>query len=227
MTQTAQSVELKYADHEVLSNVFPEVKEMPALEHYDWRKQSFHKGEVIFSPGTPCNRFMLLGSGGLRIELRNQQGRSVVLYRVSPGQLCIHSLMNLINDENYSFNAVAESDGWFCWATKEQFHKWMNNESEFHRWILNNIGSRFKQVVDRFAQHAFLPVDARLAGLLIEKMGPDQTVTNTQAELAAELGTAREIVSRHITRWGKLGWLETRRGAICIRDIENLVNIAV
>ncbi len=227
MNQSSKSLELKYADHEVLSNVFPEVKNMAALENYDWRKQTFNEDEVIFKPGTPCNRFMLLGKGTLRVELRNPQGRSVVLYRVEPGQLCIHSLMNLINDENYSFNAVAESNGWFCWATKEQFHKWMDSESHFHHWILNNIGARFKQVVDRFAQHSFLSVEARLAGLLIEKMGPDQTVTNTQAEIAAELGTAREIVSRHITRWTKQGLLETRRGTICIRDIETLVDLAV
>jgi CRP/FNR family transcriptional regulator len=210
-----------------LSSVFPEVRDFPALENYQWRKQSFRRGEVIFDPGRPCNRFLLLGKGVLRIELRNPQGRSVVLYRVEAGQLCIHSLINLLRDEHYQIVVVAEIDGWFCWATKEQFHEWMVRESRFHNWVLNNIGARFKQVVDLFAKHAFLPVEARLAGLLIEKMGPDQTVVKTQAEIAAELGTAREIVSRHINRWTREGLLETRRGTICIKDIEALVNLAV
>ena len=103
----------------------------------------------------------------------------------------------------------------------------MESSSNFHQWVLNNIGTRFKQVVDRFAQHAFLPVEARLAGLLIEKMGAEQTVTIKQSELAAELGTAREIVSRYLSRWKKQGVLETRRGEVKIIQIETLVDIAV
>ena len=215
------------ADQNVLSSLFPDTGNMPELDNYPWRKQSFSSGDVLFKPGQPCNRFMLLGDGVIRVELQNAQGRSMTLYRIERGQLCIHSLINLINDDCYSFRAVAESDGWFGWADKEQFHHWMDVSRLFHQWILNNIGSRFKEVVDRFAQHAFLPVEARLAGLLIEKMGPDQTVRMTQAELASELGTAREIVSRHLSRWQTQGVLETHRGVIRIIQIEPLVEHAV
>lgn len=220
-------LEFNMMEQGVLSNVFPEITHMPEVESYSWRKHSFHKNEAVFTPGQPCHRFMLLGSGILRVELQNPQGRSVVLYRIEPGQLCIHSLINLINDESYSFIAVAESDGWFCWADKEQFHQWMERTPSFHQWILNNIGLRFKQVIERFAQHTFISVEARLAGLLIEKMGQQQTISMTQSSLAAELGTAREIVSRHLSRWQKQGVLETRRGVICIIKIETLVDIAV
>lgn len=226
MGNNKDKLELKMAEHKVLSNVFPEISDMPEVENYSWRKQTFHKNEAVFKPGQPCNRFMLLGHGILRVELQNPQARSVVLYRIEPGQLCIHSLINLINDESYSFVAIAESDGWFCWADKTQFHRWMDSSSHFHHWILNNIGFRFKQVVDRFAQHAFVSVESRLAGLLIEKMGAEQKISMTQSELAAELGTAREIVSRHLSRWQKQGVLETKRGVICIIKIETLVDIA-
>ncbi|MCP4075240.1 MAG: Crp/Fnr family transcriptional regulator [Gammaproteobacteria bacterium] len=227
MSATKKELELKMADQSTLSNVFPEIAEMQELSSFTWRKQSFYKGEVLFKPGQPCNRFMLLGKGVVRVELQNKQSRSMLLYRINPGQLCIHSLINLINDEDYSFIATADTDGWFCWADKQQFNEWMGTSSHFHQWILNNIGTRFKQVVDRFAQHAFIPVDARLAGFLIEKMGAEQIVKIKQSELAAELGTAREIVSRYLSRWQKQGMLETGRGAIKIIDIEALVDIAV
>ncbi|MCK4708331.1 MAG: Crp/Fnr family transcriptional regulator [Gammaproteobacteria bacterium] len=227
MSVSKKDLELKMADQSALSNLFPEVGNIEGLSSYSWRKQSFHKGDTLFQPGQPCDRFMLLGRGAVRVELKNVQLRSIVLYRIEPGQLCIHSLINLINDEDYNFIATAESDGWFCWADKQQFHTWMESSSHFHQWVLNNIGTRFKQVVDRFAQHAFLPVEARLAGLLIEKMGAEQTVTIKQSELAAELGTAREIVSRYLSRWKKQGVLETRRGEVKIIQIETLVDIAV
>jgi len=227
MSVSKKDMELKMADQSALSNLFPEVGNIQDLSSYSWKKQSFRKGETLFKPGQPCNRFMLLGKGVVRVELQNFQSRSMLLYRIEPGQLCIHSLINLINDEDYSFIATADSDGWFCWADKQQFHDWMENSEHFHHWVLNNIGTRFKQVVDRFAQHAFLSVEARLAGLLIEKMGAEQIVVIKQSELASELGTAREIVSRYLSRWKKQGILETRRGEVEIIQIETLVDIAV
>ncbi|MGB5602117.1 MAG: Crp/Fnr family transcriptional regulator, partial [Gammaproteobacteria bacterium] len=227
MGQSETSLEFKLADRKVLSNVFPEVSSIPDMQNHRWKKKRFSRNEVLFEPGQPCNRFMLLGNGVVRVELQNPQSRSMVLYRIEPGQLCIHSLINLINDEMYSFIAVAETDGWFCWAEKENFQQWMTQSSVFQRWIFNNIGSRFRQVVDRFAQHAFISVESRLAGLLVEKMGPDQLVQSTQSEMAAELGTAREIISRHLSRWQKQNLLETHRGSIKILDLETLVDIAV
>ena len=227
MSASDKPLELKLAEQQVLSNVFPEVSSIPDMENYSWKKQSFKHSEVLFKPGQPCDRFMLLGHGVVRVELQNPQSRAMVLYRIEPGQLCIHSLINLINDDVYSFIAVAETDGWFCWAEKDHFHRWMTQSGDFQRWIFNNIGSRFKQVVDRFAQHAFISVESRLAGLLIEKMGSDQLVHWKQSDMAAELGTAREIVSRHLSRWQKQNLLETRRGVIEILDIQTLVDIAV
>lgn len=227
MISSQDSLELKMAEQGTLSNIFPSIVNLHELADYPWKKQVFFKDDSLFKPGQPCDRFMLLGKGNIRVELQNNQLRTMLLYHINPGQLCIHSLINLINDESYSFQATADSDGWFCWADKAQFNIWMSNSHHFQQWILNNIGTRFKQVIDRFAQHAFFPIDARLAGLLIEKMGPEQTVVIKQSELAVELGTARELVSRHLSRWKKQGVLETKRGIIIIKQVEILVNIAV
>ncbi|OOZ40194.1 Crp/Fnr family transcriptional regulator [Solemya elarraichensis gill symbiont] len=103
----------------------------------------------------------------------------------------------------------------------------MDSSSEFQHWIFNNIGSRFKQVIERFANHAFVPVENRLAGLLIEKRGKDQVVKIKQSELAIELGTAREIVSRHLSRWQKQGLLVTNRGEITINNIDAMLAMAL
>jgi len=227
MVTSLNSPELKMAEQGTLSNLFPDLANLQELTTYQWKKHEFRKGDPLFKPGQPCDRFMLLGEGSVRVELQNKQLRTMLLYHINPGQLCIHSLINLINDDSYSFQATADSDGWFCWADKSQFSTWMSSSHHFQQWILNNIGTRFKQVIDRFAQHAFLPIDARLAGLLIEKMGAEQTVVIKQSELATELGTARELISRHLSRWKKQGVLESRRGIIIIKQVETLVDIAV
>ncbi|OOZ00536.1 Crp/Fnr family transcriptional regulator [Solemya velum gill symbiont] len=220
-------MELKQAEQHILSDVFPAAAKFPGLDDHNWKKQVFKAGDTLFKPGQPCNRFVLLGQGAIRVQLQNDQGRSLLLYRIEPGQLCIHSLINLINDENFSYITSAETDGWLCWTEKEQFQQWMDSSSEFQHWIFNNIGSRFKQVIERFANHAFVPVENRLAGLLIEKMGNDQVVKIKQSELAIELGTAREIVSRHLSRWQKQGLLVTNRGEIIISDIDAMLAMAL
>ncbi len=220
------SVELKIAERKVLSDVFPNVKTMPQLVDYQWKKQSFSKNDILFNPGLPCNRFMLLGKGTVRIELQNEQTRAITLYRIEPGQLCIHSLINLINDKNYSYIATAEDDGWFCWADKQQFNQWMDELTDFQHWVFNNIGARFKQVIDRFAQHSFTPMEQRLADLLLEHMQGDQIVYLKQSDLASELGTVREIISRHLSRWQKLGLLKTNRGQIHILKIDSLLKLS-
>ncbi len=156
MDKPSESLQLQIAERKVLSNIFPTVDEIPEVHDYKWRKQSFVKDEVLFKPGLPCDRFMLLGKGNIRIELQNSQARSIILYRLDPGQLCIHSLINLMNDKTFSYIATAESDGWFCWAEKEQFNLWMQESNTFQNWIFNNIGTRFKQVVNRFANHVFV-----------------------------------------------------------------------
>lgn len=211
------------AERKVLSDLFPLALELPQLSDYQWKKQVFKRGDILFRPGKPCERFMLAGAGRVRVDLQNPQGRSITLYRTEPGQLCIHSLINLISDDVYSYVATAETDGWFCWADKQQFNLWMRHSETFQHWIFNNIGGRFKQVIDGFAQQSFVPVEKRLAELLIEKLGPEQTIKITQAELASELGTAREIVSRQLSRWQKEGWISTGRGQIDVLSFEMLL----
>ncbi|MBL7004331.1 MAG: Crp/Fnr family transcriptional regulator [Gammaproteobacteria bacterium] len=226
MTDINPSLSLKIAERKVLSDVFPEVKSMPELNDYAWNKQVFKKNDVLFRPLKPCNRFMLLGSGCIRIELQNTLTRSITLYRIEPGQLCIHSLINLINDEDYSYIATAEENGWFCWADKAQFNTWMLTLSSFQHWIFNNIGARFKQVVNRFAEHSFVSIDNRLANFLIEKMNSEQMVVVTQADIASELGTAREIISRHLSKWQKMDLIKKQKGGIEVLNIDELLVIS-
>lgn len=217
---------IRPGERKILSNLFPATQEIPELGDYKWKTQKFEAGDKLFTPSQPCNRFMLLASGTVRIELQNPQARSILLYRVEPGQLCIHSLINLINSEEYAFIAVAETQGWFSWATAEQFRDWMQVSAPFQQWIFNNIGQRFKEVIGRFADHAFMPVEARLASLMIEKMDAEQCVHENQSSLATELGTAREIVSRQLSKWQKQDIVESYRGRTHIKDMVSLLELA-
>lgn len=102
----------------------------------------------------------------------------------------------------------------------------MSGSLAFQQWIFNSIGQRFKEVVDRFAGHAFMSVEARLANLMLEKMDAGQCVVLSQSALATELGTAREIISRQLSKWQKQGWVASHRGRTKVVDIEALLRLA-
>lgn len=207
----------------VLSNLFPGIHHLPELSRQRWMQQNFDAETTLFEAGQSCQRFVLLGAGNIRIQMTKSRSRRMTLYRLTPGQLCLHSIMNLINQENYAFEAVTETEGWLSWVPAEQFREWMAESQDFQGWILASIGERFKQLIDRTADLAFTPVELRLADHLIERMGEDAVVNTTQAELAREIGSAREVVSRHIHRWEKLGWVEKSRGHLKLVDIEALL----
>jgi len=218
-TQSVQQPEWR-----VLSKLFPLVHHLPDFSEHRWQRERFKAGQALFHPGLPCTRFVLLGEGRIRIQLRSSQDKRLTLYRVQPGQLCLHSLVNLVNRESFAFEAIAETDGWISWTTEEHFNRWLAESADFRSWIFASFGERMKEILERLARLTFEPLEWRLADLLLERLGADGYVTATQAELAAELGSAREVVNRQLKRWEQQGWIHSGRGRIEIVEISALLN---
>lgn len=214
---------LQQPEWRVLSKLFPQVHQLPGLAEHRWQRERFRAGQSLFHPGSPCTRFVLLTEGRLRIQLRNPQGRRLTLYRVHPGQLCLHSIINLVNRDDFAFEAVAETDGWISWTTEEHFNGWLDESPDFRSWIFASFGERMKEIIERIASLTFSPLEWRLADLLLERLGPDSNIMATQAELATELGSAREVVNRQLKRWEHAGWINNKRGEIEVIDVPALL----
>lgn len=221
--QEAAPVLLQQPEWRVLSKLFPRVHHLPDFTEHRWQRERFRAGQALFNPGNPCTRFVLLGEGRVRIQLRSRQDRRLTLYRVLPGQLCLHSLINLVNREDFAFEAIAETDGWISWTTEEHFNRWLDDSSDFRSWIFASFGERMKEILERLARLTFAPLEWRLADLLLERLGTDGNVMATQAELAAELGSAREVVNRQLKRWENLGWINSGRGKIEVIEVAALL----
>lgn len=214
---------LQQPEWRVLSHLFPQVHQLPKTNLQRWQREKFSAGDSLFSPGSPCTRFVLLAEGRVRIQLRSRQDRRLTLYRVQPGQLCLHSVINLVNREEFAFEAIAETDGWISWTNEESFKHWLDQSVDFRTWIFASIGERMKEILDRLAKLTFAPLEWRLADLLLERLNSDSLVMATQADLAAELGSAREVINRQIKKWEQKGWLKSGRGKIEILDVPALL----
>jgi CRP/FNR family transcriptional regulator len=171
----------------------------------------------VFHAGDLCQTFLLLLEGDIRVQLTSASGREVTLYRISPGGSCILTTSCLLSQENYPAEAIAESDLVAAAIPGALFQEALNRSQRFRTFVFNGFATRLKNVISRIEEMAFTSIDARLGRALLE-LRNKQVEKVTHHDIAIELGTAREVVSRHLKRFADEGWVELGRGRITVVD---------
>jgi CRP/FNR family transcriptional regulator len=169
---------------------------------------------VLFSEHDPCKGFPLVLDGEIRVSRISADGRSLELYRVGPGELCLVSSACLFRAEPLMANGVATRPTSFLLIAPDVFRTWLENP-DFRNLVLGLFAERMADLTALVDAVAFQRLDQRLAAALLGH-GPELAVTH-QA-LAQELGTVREIVTRLLRRFEREGWVELSRERIRILD---------
>ena len=181
------------------------------------------RGAVLFDARQPCRGFPLVLEGEVRVAKGSRGGREIVLYRVGPGQGCLLSGGCLLGDTDYSARAVAEEDVTLLSLPPALFQELMLGFEPFRRFVFGMYGERLAEVMELVEEVAFRRLDARLAQLLVSR-GP--VLEATQQQLADELGSVREIVSRLLRQFEERGWVELARNRVTVRDARALAELA-
>ena len=171
---------------------------------------------ILFSGSAPCNNFMLILKGTIRIYQTASDGREMTLYRVEAGNLCILSLNSLL--QNHAFNAIAEteSDVSALVLTADDFRHAMNISEAFRNYVLTTMTERLCEAMYLIQDTAFNHLNMRLAcmlGSLFER-NHNSVLKITHQELAHELGTTREVVSRILKEFERQNCVVLSRGKI-------------
>ena len=171
----------------------------------------------VFHAGDLCQAFLVLLDGEVRVQLTAASGREVTLYRIGPGGSCILTTSCLLSDEHYPAEAIAESDVEALAIPVSSFQSALESSQWFRRFVFDGFSSRLASVIQKIEQIAFTAVDIRLAAMLLEldRRGVEKI---THQDIAMELGTAREVVSRHLKRFEGEGWVRLGRGHVSIVD---------
>jgi CRP/FNR family transcriptional regulator len=206
---------------------FPFFAALPAerLERLLAEAQLVHapRGAVLFDARQPCRGFPLLLEGSVRVAKSSPGGREIVLYRVNPGQGCLLSGGCLLGDTDYTARAVAEEDVTLLSLPPALFQELMLGFEPFRRFVFGMYGERLAEVMELVEEVAFRRLDARLAQLLVSR-GP--VLEATQQQLADELGSVREIVSRLLRQFEERGWVKLSRNRVTVRDARALAELA-
>lgn len=180
-------------------------------------EQSIPKGAVLFRAGDAAQGFVVVLQGRIEVHLTGPSGREILLYSVEPGQSCVQTTLGLMAGEPYSGEAFAATEAKVVMIPRPVFLQLMENEAAFRGFVLAALGRRMQDVTRLLEQVAFATIESRLAAVLLDMAEADQ-VQATQAELAARIGSAREVVTRRLDAFQRAGWVETDRGTVRITD---------
>ena len=182
------------------------------------------RGEFAFRSGDRCTAYFILVDGSVRVQLLSTEGREITLYHVRPGGTCVLTTSCLLGHQDYPAEAIAETEVEAIAIPSELFESALERVSAFRKQVFRGFSGRLTNMIDRISDLAFTPVDVRLAIALLG-MHRDGKEKITHQELAVELGTAREVVSRHLKRFESKGWLRLARGRIKVTDPEGLESV--
>lgn len=189
-------------------------------------KRSFAKGTILYEEGFPCPMVPLILSGVVRVFKMGETGREITLYRVEPGQICVLSSTCALTGKEAKLPAiaVAETDVELLAVPSHVFRKQLANEPQLQSHLNQILTERLSEMMMVIDEVAFGRVDIRLAEELLRgcRGTPGAEVTATHAQLAMELGSAREVVSRVLKEFERQGMVRLGRGRIKVLDPDRL-----
>jgi len=183
------------------------------------------EGTPLFHPGQPAQAFVIVLAGRIEVRLTGPSGREILLYAVEPGQTCIQTTLGLMGDEPYSGDAATATPCDVVLIPKLLFRDLIDNEPGFRRFVMQAFGARMNDLTRLLERVAFGRVEQRLAAALLD-LADGPLVVATHADLAARIGSAREVVSRRLEGFARDGLVETDRGTVRLTDLPGLRQIA-
>ncbi len=191
------------------------------------RPARLEPGAGLFHPGDLCATYPFLLSGRLVVRRIARSGREIVLYRVLPGQTCIMSTTCLMTEAHASAEAVAEEAVTAVVLPAAGFAHLLAVSARFRGFAFSACARRIGDLMARIEDMADGSIEQRLAARLLEAADAGGMVARTHAALAADIGSAREVISRALKHFAQRGWVRSQRGQVAILHPAALRGVAV
>ncbi len=184
------------------------------------------RGAVLFRNGDPCQGFLALERGLIKVSMCSASGREIVLYRVQPGEICLQTFTCLVQHRTYGAEGVVEDDIEALLIPPAAFEALMTEDAAFRGAVLNSVAERFVDFERTVEALAFTGLEQRLAAALLRLIDEDGVVHLTHEALAIEIGSAREAVGRQLAIMARHGILVLSRGKVEVVRKAALKNLA-
>jgi len=188
----------------------------------------FEKGKTIIEPGQYIKMIPIILDGSVKVMRRGDDGHDLFLYYLEGGDACAISLTCCSNDQQSEIMAVAEEKTVILGIPVHKHEEWTNEFSQWKDYVASTYQKRFQELLHVIDDIAFKKMDERLLKYLVVKSKQLNTLelSITHLEIAKELGSSREVISRLLKQLEKRKLVELGRNIIYIRDgIEEFLQI--
>lgn len=214
------------AEIEKLTRFYPVLGELPSGLQYAFVESSYpvqaSTGRILFDVDVTIRSFIMLTQGSIRV-IRPGIERELLLYRVQPGGCCVISICHLLGDTRYRARAQVESDITGVALPQPLFRQMMEQSPYFSYFIFHAFADRLTGLFELLEANTFMRLDERLAGLLVSR---GTLIKTTHSQLADELGSVREVISRILKNFEIMGLVKLDRNQVQILNQEALKKIA-
>jgi CRP/FNR family transcriptional regulator, anaerobic regulatory protein len=208
------------------------IQALPFLQHADPRLvREFQQvaffaripaGKDVFVEGDRADALALLLSGVVRVYKIGETGREITLYRFGLGESCILTANAILSQQSFPAIATVEQAAEAVMVPAEYFREWVRRYDLWRDFVFGLLSQRLVNVLEIVDEVTFRRVDARVAALLLSRSQMGSPVRLTHQEIAAELGSSREVISRILEGFASEGWVRPGRGLIDVLDIKSL-----
>jgi CRP/FNR family transcriptional regulator, anaerobic regulatory protein len=217
--------------YERIKRVLPVLQRAdPHLER-DFRQTAFlariPAGRDVFVEGDAVDGIALLISGVVRVYKIGETGREITLYRFGLGQSCILTANAILSQRSFPAIATVEKEAEAVMIPAGAFRDWVRRYDLWREFVFDLLSQRLVSVMEIVDEVAFGRMDRRVVALLLERAQMQNSMRITHQEIAAELGSSREVISRLLEDLAAAGLIRAGRGAIEIVDREALQSHAV
>ncbi|MFN8610650.1 MAG: Crp/Fnr family transcriptional regulator [Vulcanimicrobiota bacterium] len=176
---------------------------------------SLEVGQHLAWEGEQCTGLGLVLTGQARVYKLGESGREITLYRVEPGESCILTASCLLSQQPFPAFAQVEQALRARWLAAESFRQRMHQSEAWRTFVFELLSRRLASVISVVEEVAFRRVDHRLADFLLQHPAG---CALTHQQIAQELGSSREVISRLLKDFERHGWVSLGRGHLSLLD---------
>ncbi len=179
----------------------------------------FLPGALFYSEGQRTDHFGLVGQGNIRVFKSASNGRELTLYHVRDGEPCLINLLCVVLNRPAMASALVEDPTAVVAVPADVFRNLLTRSDAVRRFVFESTAARMVDILSLVEEITVRRMDARLASLLLRRVAmqrPNTAILSTHDDFAAELGTAREVVSRVLKEMERKGAVRLARGRVLV-----------
>lgn len=175
-------------------------------------------GDVAYEEDWECPNYLMCIDGRTRVFKVSGAGREMLIYKVEAGGTCVLTTQCLLSGGTFPAQSVAEARTLLAAIPAPIFRRMMAESAPFSAFVMADYTKLLATLFSLVDEVAFAPLEQRLARRLLAEADARHMIAKTHQQLADDVGSVREMVSRHLGEWERAGWVRTGRGHVEILD---------